>query len=212
MNIAQPQQDQSDPSSSDETLSRESFHTLKILDEVAKGKPIIQRALSKKLGIALGMTNNYLKRLANLGYIQISQAERKRLHYLLTPKGITEKSALTYRYIKRSYQFFNEVREQIGRSFHALEKAGIQTVILYKATVITEIAVLVLLDTRLQLIAIVDDEIAGKHFLGQKIEPIKVLGALKCDRILITSGEPVSKVAEHLKEYGISEESIWAIL
>ena len=36
----------------------DSFHTLQILDEVAKGKPLTQRDLSNKLGIALGMINS----------------------------------------------------------------------------------------------------------------------------------------------------------
>lgn len=191
-----------------EPFARESLHTLKILDEVATGKPLTQRDLAKKLGIALGMTNNYLKRLALQGYIQIVQAGRKRLHYLLTPKGIAEKSALTYRYIKRSYQFFSEARQKLKTFFDDLEKEGIQSIVLYKATVITEIAVLVLQDTRLKLVAIVDDEMAGKRFLGHWVEPVKVLKDLTFDRIVITTEEPVEKVAEYLGDYGVAEEKI----
>ena len=55
------------PEKDKELLNRESLHTLQILDEVATGKSLTQRDLSNKLGIALGMTNNYLKRLAREG-------------------------------------------------------------------------------------------------------------------------------------------------
>jgi len=99
-------------------------HTLRILDEVAKGKSITQRDLSAKLGIALGMTNNYLKRLAHLGYIQIVEGKKRGFHYILTPLGIAKKSVLTYRYIKRSYQIYSGAREKLARFFYELEKGG----------------------------------------------------------------------------------------
>jgi DNA-binding MarR family transcriptional regulator len=192
-------------------LNRKSLHTLQILDEVATGKPITQRDLSDKLGIALGMTNNYLKRLAREGYIQIVQAERKRLHYLLTPKGIAEKSALTYRYIKRSYQFFTDARRKSGEFFLELEKAGVRSIVLYKATVITEIAVLVLQDSRIKLLAIVDDELAGQKFLGYPVEPVKALRGMKFDRVMITTEEAGEKVAARLGHYGVPQDKICSL-
>jgi ribosomal protein S25 len=204
----------SQPEISDENnaaFSQESLTTLKILDEVATGKSVTQRDLSKKLGIALGMTNNYLKRLAKLGYIQITQAERKRLHYLLTPKGIAEKSALTYRYIRRSYEFFTDVRQKVTRSLHALEGEGVHTVVLYKATVLTEITILSLLDTHLKLVAIVDDKMAGKQFLGYRVEPVKAVGVLPFDRIVMTTWEPAETVVKKLSSYGVAREKIFAL-
>jgi DNA-binding MarR family transcriptional regulator len=203
------------PSSSTETpdkegelLNRESLHTLQILDEVATGKSLTQRDLSHKLGIALGMTNNYLKRLAREGYIQIIQAERKRLHYLLTPKGLAEKSALTYRYIKRSYQFFSDARRKLEAFFLDLEKTGVKSIVLYKATVIAEIAVLVLQNRPIQLLAIVDDTAVGKNFLGHKIEPVKSLVDLKFDRVLVTAEDSAEQVFEDLNQTIVEKEKI----
>ncbi|MDN5942376.1 MAG: winged helix-turn-helix transcriptional regulator [Nitrospira sp.] len=57
-----------------------------------------QRVLATKLGVALGMTNLYLKRLARKGYIKVTTTPRSRIRYLLTPQGCTEKSRLTYRH------------------------------------------------------------------------------------------------------------------
>jgi len=199
------------PDKDKDLLNRESLHTLQILDEVATGKPLTQRDLSNKLGIALGMTNNYLKRLAREGYIQIIQAERKRLHYLLTPKGIAEKSALTYRYIKRSYQFFTDARRKLEVFFLDLEKAGVRSIVLYKATVIAEIAVLVLQDRSIQLLTIVDDATAGTTFLGYGIDPVKSLADLKFDRVLVTTEEPTEKVADHLAVYGVKRDRVCSL-
>ncbi|NIQ13069.1 MAG: winged helix-turn-helix transcriptional regulator, partial [Candidatus Dadabacteria bacterium] len=113
-------------------------HTLRILDEVAKGKPMTQRDLSAKLGIALGMTNNYLKRLAILGYIQIVEGKKKPFHYILTPLGIAKKSVLTYQHIKRSYQIYRDAREKLVQFFDDLEKGGGRSIVLYRASVVAE--------------------------------------------------------------------------
>ena len=188
--------------------STEALHTLQILDEVALGKPLTQRALSRKLGIALGMVNSYLKRLARHGYIQVVQAERKRLHYLLTPSGIAEKSALTYRYVRHSYEIFTDVRDQIGAFFDALKGQGVTRIVLYKATVVTEIAVLVLQDSSLDLVAIVDDQAVGTKFLGYQVKPLDSLTQLEYDRVFVTAEESIHRAAEYLGQYGVAHEQI----
>ena len=45
---------------------------LKILTEIAERADVTQRGLSRSLGIALGLTNLYLKRLAREGHIKIT--------------------------------------------------------------------------------------------------------------------------------------------
>src|SRR2546426_4685728 len=77
---------------------------LEILTAIGEGAPLTQRALSERLGVALGLTNLYLKRLAHKGYIKIVEfpkkpAARKRLRYLVTPKGLAEKGRLTYEHM-----------------------------------------------------------------------------------------------------------------
>jgi DNA-binding MarR family transcriptional regulator len=189
----------------------ESYHTLQILDELAKGNPLTQRDLSSKLGIALGMINSYLKRLARQGYIQIVQAEGKRLHYFLTPMGIAQKSALTYRYIKKSYYAFTDARERMTRFLSDLEKEGVKSVVLYKASVVAEIAMLVLQDSPLHLVAVVDEAKKGGRFLGYRVRSLDDLRSLEFDRLLLTTEDPVEEVSEHLVQYGLKKEIICSL-
>ncbi|MCC7202830.1 MAG: winged helix-turn-helix transcriptional regulator [Nitrospirae bacterium] len=185
-----------------------SVHTLQILDEIAKGDSVTQRALSKKLGIGLGMVNSYLNRLAREGYIQITQAERKRLHYLLTPMGIAEKSVLAYRYLKKSYQVFTEARERVGDFLRAMEMEGVESIVFYKTTVVTEIALMALQNSSLDLVAIVDDVGTGRKFLGYRVLPVDVLRQIAFDRLIITADESVESAAEHLRQYGVEANRI----
>src|SRR5262249_57367054 len=82
-------------------MERRGERELEILTAIAEGESTTQRALAARLGVALGLTNLYLKRMAKKGYIKVAEfprrpAARKRLRYLLTARGIAEKSRLTY--------------------------------------------------------------------------------------------------------------------
>ncbi|MDW7999186.1 MAG: winged helix-turn-helix transcriptional regulator, partial [Thermodesulfovibrio sp.] len=72
---------------------------LKILEHIDQDPSITQRDLTAKLGIALGLTNTYIKRLSKKGYIKIKNLTGKRIMYILTPKGLIEKTRLTCNYM-----------------------------------------------------------------------------------------------------------------
>src|SRR5437899_8260970 len=91
---------------------------LEILTAIEEGRPLTQRALAQRLGVALGLTNLYLKRLASKGLIKIIEfpskpAARKRLRYVLTPKGLLEKTRLTYDYMTYSLGIYRRASETL---------------------------------------------------------------------------------------------------
>jgi len=47
--------------------NQDSYKSLLLLDEIAKGEPLSQRDISKKLNIALGLVNSYIKNLVSKG-------------------------------------------------------------------------------------------------------------------------------------------------
>ena len=104
-------------------MDQASQRDLRILREISESQDITQRGLAKTLGIALGLTNLYLKRLARKGYIKISTIPPNRLKYLLTPQGIAEKSRLTYEYISFSLVLYRQTRQQL-REAAAKPKPG----------------------------------------------------------------------------------------
>ncbi len=57
-----------------------------------------QRDLSKQMNMSLGMTNMLLRRLISKGYIRIQQLNSRKVQYLLTPKGFTEKMRKSVKY------------------------------------------------------------------------------------------------------------------
>ena len=93
---------------------------LQLLNEVEQDAGVTQRSLATKLGVALGLTNLYLKRLARKGYIKISTIPSHRIKYLLTPRGMAEKSRLTYAYMQYSLSYYREMRERLKHVFAGL--------------------------------------------------------------------------------------------
>ena len=73
--------------------------TLGLLDAVQRDSAVSQRRLSRDLGIALGLTNAYLKRCVRKGLIKMAATPANRYAYYVTPKGFTEKSRLTAQYL-----------------------------------------------------------------------------------------------------------------
>jgi len=84
----------------------------------------------------------------------------------------------------------------------------VQTVVLYKATVIAEIAVMALQESSLDLIGIVDEKGVGSKFLHYRVLPMDVLRQIDYDRLIITSEDSFEKVAEHLRRYEVDEKKI----
>ncbi|HXV99233.1 MAG TPA: winged helix-turn-helix transcriptional regulator, partial [Anaerolineae bacterium] len=70
-------------------------YDLEILNHIEENPDTTQADLATQLGVAVGSVNWYLKRLITKGYIKVTQMQRRRLRYLLTPKGLAEKAHLT---------------------------------------------------------------------------------------------------------------------
>ena len=61
-----------------------------------------QRDLSRQMNLSLGMTNMLIRRLITKGYIRIKQLNKKKVEYLLTPKGFAEKMQKSVRYTMKT--------------------------------------------------------------------------------------------------------------
>ena len=83
-----------------------------------KSKPnSSQRELASELGFSLGKLNYCLKALKNKGLIKIKNFQKNpnkfRYAYILTPKGISAKTALTLNFMKRKIAEYDELKSEI---------------------------------------------------------------------------------------------------
>jgi len=85
-----------------------------------KTKPqATQRELAEELGFSLGKLNYCLKALRSKGLIKIENFKKNpnkvNYIYVLTPKGITEKTKLTINFMKRKMKEYEELKKEIGK-------------------------------------------------------------------------------------------------
>ena len=92
------------------------YRALKILEQQPD---LTQRQLSEALGVSLGKTNYVLKSLIDVGWVKLDNFQRSDnkwgYAYLLTPTGVTEKAAITLRFLKRKKQEYDDLQIEIAQ-------------------------------------------------------------------------------------------------
>ena len=88
-----------------------------ILKSLGRDSRTTQRQLSNDLGVSLGQINYCLKSLIEKGFIKVSNFRNNKnkiqYAYLLTPKGIEEKSKLTLDFIRIKTQEYDTLKQEI---------------------------------------------------------------------------------------------------
>ena len=89
----------------------------KLLKILASQPDLTQRQIAKELGISLGKTHYLIKSLIDVGWVKFGNfknSENKlRYAYLLTPKGIIEKSATAKRFLTSKRQEHARILKEI---------------------------------------------------------------------------------------------------
>ena len=183
---------------------------LLLLSEVARDGAITQRSLSTKLGVALGLTNLYLKRLARKGYIKITTIPSHRVRYLLTPQGLAEKSRLTYLYMQYSLSHYRDMRARLREVFEQAEHNRVKRVVIYGTGELAEMAYLSLREMHMVLVGFVDDG-PQASFLSYPVCRPEVLTEWEFDAVLITDIDRVALHRARLEQMHVMARKIVAL-
>ena len=96
--------------------NQDHFNVLRKINSKPKST---QRELAEALGFSLGKLNYCLKALKNKGLIKIKNFEKNpnKLNYIyvLTPRGISEKTKLTMNFMKRKMKEYDELKKEINK-------------------------------------------------------------------------------------------------
>lgn len=185
--------------------------TLQILNELSENDTITQRDLSSRLGIALGLVNSYIKNLIRKGYITVKSIPPRRYAYYLTPTGFSEKTRLTYHLLQDYTRVYTQARTNLKKLFSELHDSGVRSIIFAGADEVAEIAYLTLQETDIELAGLVDNEKAGEQFFGKDIMPVKDIGSINHDSIVITSYVQREKIYNELLKNNVESKNIKTI-
>ena len=189
-------------------MDKKDIRTLKILEEIDNDHTPSQRDLSRKLNISLGLVNSFVRRLANKGYFKITTIPKNRVKYILTPKGVTEKTRLTYKYFQYSFEFYRSAREKLQKLLKDFMAQGVRHIVFYGVSDFAEIAYISLQETSIKMVAMVDEKKVGTVFMGSVITNPDMIDSLSFDKILITSMSKEDAALEKLLKKGIDRRKI----
>ena len=92
---------------------------LNLLRKIKKKPESSQRELANELDFSLGKLNYCLKALKAKGLIKIQNFNRnpKKINYmyLITPKGISEKTRLSINFMKRKMKEYDELKRELDQ-------------------------------------------------------------------------------------------------
>ena len=90
---------------------------LNVLRKIKDNPDFSQRQLAHELGFSLGKLNYCLQALKNKGLVKISNFQKNpnklSYAYILTPKGIAQKTKLTINFMKRKMKEYDELKSEI---------------------------------------------------------------------------------------------------
>lgn len=183
---------------------------LLLLSELERDGNVTQRSLASKLGVALGLTNLYIKRLARKGFVKVTTIPPHRIRYLITPQGFAEKSRLTYLYMQYSLSHYRDMRSRLRETLTAASEQGAKRLVIYGTGELAEMAYLSLREMNLTLVGFVDDG-PIETFLSYPVWRSDVLSQWEFDAVLLTDIECSAQARETLLRHRVSNGKVLSL-
>ena len=91
-----------------------------VLRKIQKTPEFSQRELAVELGFSLGKLNYCLKALQKKGLVKLQNFQKKTnkisyLQYVITPKGISQRTKLTINFMKRKMKEYDELKQELKK-------------------------------------------------------------------------------------------------
>ena len=91
-----------------------------VLRKIQKTPESSQRKLAEELGFSLGKLNYCLKALQKKGLVKLQNFQKKSnkmsyLQYVITPKGISERTKLTINFMKKKMKEYDELKKELRK-------------------------------------------------------------------------------------------------
>ena len=163
-----------------------------ILDMIEKNPNITQREMSKAIGIAVSMVNDYLDKYEKNNLIIRKKHTTKTVEYFITKTGLERKKLLNIWYLQSSQTIYISAKDNILKFLYLVIAKGFRNILLYGAGEVAEIMLQVLTSDNtlpLHVIAIIDDNPlkTGKVIINSPIIQLKDIGKYEHDGILVSS-------------------------
>ncbi len=188
-------------------MDLQSQRDLTLLNEVDRDAGATQRSLAAKMGMALGLTNLYLKRLARQGLISISMLPRNRTRYALTPLGVGEQYRLSCLFMQHLLSNYRDVRTRVREMLAPLH-GHCRCVAICGTNELAELAYLLLREMHIECVGFIENDPRSESFLSCPLWPPERAIEWQCDRILVADAGHAEDCEAQLIKAGMSPQKL----
>jgi DNA-binding MarR family transcriptional regulator len=198
-----------------DSATREDLGLLAVMDALADEEQVTQRELSRRTGLNLKKVNYCLHKLLEKGHVKFQRVvhnpDKRAYLYILTPAGFKAKSNLTYRFLKFTLDFYNQVEMKLRSCLSDMAAAGVKKIVLCGASEAAKIVLGLVDGYGIEVVGVVDNGLNENRFDGVAVLKGEELGELHWDGLLITAIEGLEEVEAQLRDWGLPEERIWQL-
>lgn len=98
-------------------MNKETYDIFEILRKIVNDPSLTQRDLASGLNLSLGKVNYCIKAMKEKGLIKINNFKKNpnkiNYMYVLTPKGIRQKTKLTIDFMNRKMREYEDLRKEL---------------------------------------------------------------------------------------------------
>jgi EPS-associated MarR family transcriptional regulator len=109
----------------------ENEEALRIFRELNRSPETTQREFSSRLGISLGKVNFLINALIRKGFVKVENfkksSSKSKYLYCLTPRGIEEKSRMTYLFLERKMREYEHLELEIRQLREEMRESGVDS-------------------------------------------------------------------------------------
>ncbi len=140
-----------------------------VLDLIEKNPKITQREMSKLIGVAVSMINDYLEEFEKKGLIKKKKYSTKTVEYLITKKGTEKKKVLNIGYLNSTKDLYFQAKENFEKFLAQVKDKGFNNILLYGAGEVAEMLLHTIMTSKtneVHVLAVIDDDL---NKIGSKI-------------------------------------------
>lgn len=181
---------------------KEELTSYHILKKIELDENISQRMLSNQMGVNVASINFALKRLVTKGLIKMIGINPRRIKYIVTPRGLKEKSELAYKFFERNFYFYKDVRIDVENKITEISN-GRKKVAIYGTNELSEITYLAIQNIELELLGFFNNDRLIKitpKFLGHKVLQLNEIKDIRPHIVLFTQTKDILEIEEIVKD------------
>jgi DNA-binding MarR family transcriptional regulator len=174
---------------------------------------ISQRALARRLGLAVGTVNRFLTDMIEAGYVRVFNRTVRPYAYKVTDDGERYQRRLNVEHYSWVLNSLRRLERRIRSTLDDLRSRGVKRVVFYGAGELMEATHRVACEVGLRVVGVVDDDASkhGSHRAGLLVQPPSAINTLEPDAVVVTTVRHAGEIQLNMDPSLRASVEVWEL-